>query len=291
MSVKLDITPEISAKAAYSRMAQYVHLLSPSSITLPTDLWVPITDKIKPVTSDQTSLGLYWTGLKGWEFSLEGYLKWMHNILEYRDGTSFFGNSANWQNNVEMGEGFARGVELFVEKKTGRATGWLGYTLAWSDRRFPDGSINSGEWFPYRYDRRHNVSLVFNYDFGHGLNASATWTFASGNTMTLPERQTAVVTPDGRIVQQNYVSGRNNYRLPPSHRLNLGLSWTRYKRRGEAVWDLSVYNVYNSMNPNFVFSDTYTRYDSEGNIVDSGITLQKLTILPFIPSIGWTRSF
>ena len=291
MSVKLDITPDISAKAAYSRMAQYVHLLSPSSITLPTDLWVPITDKIKPVTSDQTSLGLYWTGLKGWEFSLEGYLKWMHNILEYRDGTSFFGNSANWQNNVEMGEGFARGVELFVEKKTGRATGWLGYTLAWSDRRFPDGSINGGEWFPYRYDRRHNVSLVFNYDFGHGLNASATWTFASGNTMTLPERQTAVVTPDGRIVQQSYVSGRNNYRLPPSHRLNLGLSWTRYKRRGEAVWDLSVYNVYNSMNPNFVFSDTYTRYDSEGNIVDSGITLQKLTILPFIPSIGWTRSF
>ena len=291
MSVKLDITPEISAKAAYSRMAQYVHLLSPSSITLPTDLWVPITDKIKPVTSDQTSLGLYWTGLKGWEFSLEGYLKWMHNILEYRDGTSFFGNSANWQNNVEMGEGFARGVELFVEKKTGRATGWLGYTLAWSDRRFQNGSINGGEWFPYRYDRRHNVSLVFNYDFGRGLNASATWTFASGNTMTLPERQTAVVTPDGRIVQQNYVSGRNNYRLPPSHRLNLGLSWTRYKRRGEAVWDLSVYNVYNSMNPNFVFSDTYTRYDSEGNIVDSGITLQKLTILPFIPSIGWTRSF
>ena len=291
MSVKLDITPDISAKAAYSRMAQYVHLLSPSSITLPTDLWVPITDKIKPVTSDQTSLGLYWTGLKGWEFSLEGYLKWMHNILEYRDGTSFFGNSANWQNNVEMGEGFARGVELFVEKKTGRATGWLGYTLAWSDRRFPDGSINGGEWFPYRYDRRHNVSLVFNYDFGGGLNASATWTFASGNTMTLPERQTAVVTPDGRIVQQNYVSGRNNYRLPPSHRLNLGLSWTRYKRRGEAVWDLSIYNVYNSMNPNFVFSDTYTRYDSEGNIVDSGITLQKLTILPFIPSIGWTRSF
>lgn len=291
MSAKINLPSGFSVKGAYSRMAQYVHLLSPSSITLPTDLWVPITDKIKPVTSDQTSLGVYWTGLKGWEFSLEGYLKWMHNILEYRDGTSFFGNSANWQNNVEMGEGFARGVELFVEKKTGRATGWLGYTLAWSDRRFPNGSINGGEWFPYRYDRRHNVSVVFNYDFGHGLNASATWTFASGNTMTLPERQTVVVTPDGRILQQNYVSGRNNYRLPPSHRLNLGLSWTRYKRRGEAVWDLSIYNAYNAMNPNFVFSDTYTRYNSDGQIVDSGITLQKLTILPFIPSIGWTRSF
>ena len=291
MSAKYDFGAGVSAKAAYCRMAQYVHLLSPSSITLPTDLWVPITDKIKPVTSDQASLGLYYAGLKGWEFSLEGYLKWMHNILEYRDGTSFFGNSANWQNNVEMGEGFACGVELFVEKKTGPATGWLGYTLAWSDRRFPNGSINGGEWFPYRYDRRHNISLVLNYDFGHGLNASGTWTFASGNTMTLPERQTVVLTPDGRIQQRSFVSGRNNYRLPPSHRLNLGLSWTRFKRRGKAVWDLSVYNVYNSMNPNFVFSDTYVRYNSEGRIVDSGITLQKLTILPFIPSIGWTRSF
>lgn len=291
VSAKFSFTDHFSAKAAYSRMAQYVHLLSPSAITLPTDLWVPITDKIKPVTSDQASLGVYWDGVRGWEFSLEGYLKWMHNILEYRDGTSFFGNSANWQNNVEMGEGFARGVELFVEKKTGRATGWLGYTLAWSDRRFPNGSINGGDWFPYRYDRRHNVSLVFNYDFGHGFNASATWTFASGNTMTLPERQTVVITPDGRTEQQSYVSGRNNYRLPPSHRLNAGISWTNFKRRGKAVLDLSVYNVYNAMNPNFVFSDTYVRYNSEGRIVDSGITLQKLTILPLIPSIGWTRSF
>ncbi len=291
MSAKYAFTPNFSAKAAYSRMAQYVHLLSPTAITLPTDLWVPITDKIKPVTSDQTSLGMYWTGIDGWEFSLEGYLKWMHNILEYSDGTSFFGNSANWQNNVEMGEGFARGVELFVEKKKGHLTGWLGYTLAWSDRRFPDGSINGGEWFPYRYDRRHNVSLVLNYDFGHGLNLSGTWTYASGNTMTIPERMTAVLTPDGEINETRYISGRNNYRLPPSHRLNLGLSWTRKKRHGNAVWDLSVYNVYNRMNPNFVFADTYTKYNMDGNVTESGIELQKLTILPFIPSIGWTRNF
>jgi len=292
MSVKYSFSGDLSAKAAYSRMAQYVHLLSPSAITLPTDLWVPITDKIKPVTSDQTSLGVYYTGLKGWELSLEGYFKWMHNILEYRDGTSFFGNSSNWQNNVEMGEGLARGVELYVEKKDGATTGWLGYTLAWSDRRFPDGSINGGEWFPYRYDRRHNVSLVVNHDFGHGLNLSGTWTFATGNTMTLPERRTMVLMPDGSYGSYSYVSGRNNYRLPPSHRLNLGLSWTRKKKLGgTAVWDLSVYNVYNQMNPNFVFANTYTKYDKDGNLVDSGIYLEKLTMLPIVPSIGWTRNF
>ena len=216
----------------------------------------------------------------------------MHNILEYRDGTSFFGNSSNWQNNVEMGEGLARGVELYVEKKDGATTGWLGYTLAWSDRRFPDGSINGGEWFPYRYDRRHNVSLVVNHDFGHGLNLSGTWTFATGNTMTLPERRTMVLMPDGSYGSYSYVSGRNNYRLPPSHRLNLGLSWTRKKKLGgTAVWDLSVYNVYNQMNPNFVFANTYTKYDKDGNLVDSGIYLEKLTMLPIVPSIGWTRNF
>ena len=292
MSVKYSFTDFLSAKAAYCRMAQYVHLLSPSAITLPTDLWVPITDKIKPVTSDQTSLGVYYTGFKGWEVSLEGYYKWMHNILEYRDGTTFFGNSSNWQNNVEMGEGLARGVELYVEKKDGATTGWLGYTLARSDRRFPNGSINGGEWFPYRYDRRHNVSLVVNHDFGHGLNLSGTWTFSTGNTMTLMERKTMVLTPSGDYGSYSYVSGRNNYRLPPSHRLNLGLSWTRHKKLGgTAVWDLSVYNVYNSMNPNFVFANTYSKYDNEGNLVDSGIYLEKLTILPIVPSIGWTRNF
>ena len=302
MSAKFNFTDDISAKAAYSRMAQYVHLLSPAKITLPIDLWVPITDKIKPVTSDQVSLGVYYSGIRGWEFSLEGYYKWMHNILEYRDGTSFLGNSANWQNNVEMGEGLARGVELFVEKTMGRTTGWLGYTLAWSDRIFPGGTINAGERFPYRYDRRHNVSLVMNHKFSEALAASATWTFATGGVVTIPERQTTVLTPDGRIIQEDYVAYRNNYRLPPSHCLNLGLTWTRRKRHGSAIWDISVYNAYNRMNPTFVFTDmeyigdySYVQDPSSPEEGRGGYksrtTLKKLTLLPIIPSIGWTRKF
>lgn len=281
ISARFKFSEDLSAKAAYSRMAQYVHLLSPAKITLPIDLWVPITDKIKPVTSDQLSLGLYYGGWKGWELSLEGYYKWMHNILEYRDGTSFFGNSSNWQNNVEMGEGLARGVELFVEKTMGKTTGWLGYTLSWSDRFFPGGSINGGEIFPYRYDRRHDISLVANHSFNKKWSVSATWTFATGGTVTIPERQTVVVTPGGEVRQHDYISRRNNYRLPSSHRLNLSLNRTRRKRHGEAVWNLSVYNVYNSMTPNFVFTEIY----------DGQIHLKKITILPVIPSVSWTRKF
>ena len=294
MSLKYNITEDVSAKASYSRMAQYVHLLSPAKITLPIDLWVPITDKIKPVTSDQVSVGAYYSGIPGWEFSLEGYYKWMHNILEYSDGTSFFGNSANWQKNVEMGEGLARGVELFVEKKSGPTTGWLGYTLAWSDRVFPDGTINGGKPFPYRYDRRHNISLVVNHQFNKKLAASATWTFASGGTMTVPERQTQVVYPDGSTATEDYSPSRNNYRLPPSHRLNLSLNHTRQKRHGQAVWSFGVYNAYNNMNPNFVFADYYGDYgkDADGNkVFRKKQELTKITILPILPSISYTYKF
>lgn len=285
LSAKYNFTRDIAAKASYSRMAQYVHLLSPAKITLPMDLWVPITDKIRPVTSDQVSLGAYYSGIAGWEFSLEGYYKWMHNILEYSDGTSFFGNSANWQNNVEMGEGLARGIELFIEKKDGPTTGWLGYTLAWSDRVFPDGAINGGKPFPYRYDRRHNISLVVNHKFSKVLALSATWTFASGGTMTIPERQTTVLYPDGSVSTEDYSPSRNNYRLPPSHRLNLSLNHTKQKRHGEAVWSFGVYNAYNNMNPNFVFAD----WESENGI--KKINLTKITLLPILPSISYTYKF
>ena len=295
MSAKYNFSRDWSAKASYSRMAQYVHLLSPAKITLPIDLWVPITDKIKPVTSDQVSLGAYYNGIPGWEFSLEGYYKWMHNILEYSDGTSFFGNSANWQNNVEMGEGRARGVELFVEKKTGATTGWLGYTLAWSDRVFPNGVINGGEPFPYRYDRRHNLSLVMNHKFSKKLSLSATWTYASGGTMTIPERQTQVYYPNGQVSTEDYSPSRNNYRLPPSHRLNLSLNHTKQKRHGEAVWSFGVYNAYNNMNPNFVFTDYESEYDdspAQGQpAYRKKMNLTKITLLPIIPSISYTYKF
>ena len=281
-----------SVKTGYARMAQYVHLLSSAQISLPVDLWVPITKDIKPVTSDQFSAGVYYDGIKGWEFSVEGYYKSMHNILEYSDGTSFFGNSANWQKNVEMGEGLARGVELFVEKKDGPTTGWLGYTLAWSDRVFPDGTINGGKPFPYRYDRRHNLSLVVNHQFNKKLALSATWTYASGGTMTVPERQTQVMYPDGSVATEDYSPSRNNYRLPPSHRLNLSLNHTKQKRHGQAVWSFGVYNAYNNMNPNFVFSDYSTDYDaSSPGTYHKKQELTKITILPILPSISYTYKF
>lgn len=277
-SAKVDFGRGWSMKASYSAMSQYVHLLSATTISLPLDLWVPITKDIPPVESDQYSLGAFYTGLPGWEFSLEAYYKSMRNILEYKDGMNFLGNSQDWDETVAVGIGRAYGAELFIQKTSGKTTGWLGYTLAKSERRFPDGSVSGGDWFPYRYDRRHNISLVVNRQLGKRWDVSATWTFATGNWMTLPERETIVLTPDGSFMEINYIPRRNNYLLPASHRLNLGINFHKQKKRGEAVWNFSLYNVYNNMNPNFAL---YYGDDE----------LEVITLLPIIPSFNYAFKF
>jgi hypothetical protein len=290
LSAKAIFGNGFSAKASYSRMAQYVHLLSSAMITLPLDLWVPITKSIKPVTANQYSLGVYCNNIPGWEFSIEGYWKDMDNILEYKDGVSFVGSSQGWQDLVVMGEGRAYGVELFVQKTMGKTTGWIGYTLAKSERRFPGGEINFGEWFPYRYDRRHNISIVVNHEFSKRVDISATWVYATGGTTTIPERTMTVEGPDGTIHQVNYSPYRNNYRLPESHRLNLSVNVHRQRRRGERTWSFGLYNAYNRLNPNFVFVRQDSSYDS-GDLYIRRMKLKSITILPIIPSISYTFNF
>ena len=267
-------------------MAQYVHLLSASQLSLPMDLWVPITKDIQPVYSDQFTLGGYYSGLEGWEFSVEGYWKEMRNILEYKDGTFSIGNTSGWENTVAMGRGRAIGLEFFVQKTSGSTTGWIAYTLAKSDRWFPDGSINLGRKFPYKYDRRHNVNICVNHVFSKRWDINAVWSFASGNATTIAMQKTVMVNPDsGYSSTADYVSSRNNYRLPPSHRLNIGVNLHRPTRHGESVWNFSVYNAYNYRNPNFVF------LDSEFVDGKTNYFLQKVTILPIIPSVGYTYNF
>ena len=297
MSAKVAMTEDWSAKLSYSRMSQYVHLLSSSQISLPVDLWVPITKDIRPETSDQYSLGLYYIGIPGWEFSLEGYYKNMRNELEYKEGVAFMFDSSGWENKVEVGTGRAMGIELFIEKTMGKTTGWLGYTLAKSDRLFP--TINHGERFPYRYDRRHNVNLLVNHKFNEKFDISATWNFASGGTTTLPERRIVMMSPFNPPRYADLVTSRNNYRLPASHTLNLGFNFHRKHNRGEGIWSLSVYNVYNHMNPNLVLKENDQHFIGSSNLDGSGtqwqevntVRLKKITFLPLFPSIGYTRTF
>ena len=291
-SGRVDIGAGVSVKASYARMSQYVHLLASTDISLPTDLWVPITKDIKPETADQFSLGTYWDAGSGWEMSLEGYYKNMHNILEYKDGMSVLITSTGWESKVAMGEGRAYGMELFIQKKTGNTTGWLGYTLAKSERRFPDGSINRGDWFPFKYDRRHDISLVVNHKFSDRIDVSGSWKFFTGGVTTLTTREFAVVDINGRTHTEDYVSSRGNYRLPPSHNLCLGINFHRQKRHGERIWNISVYNAYNYMNPDFVYKSYTAEHDPVTyDLIREGVAINKITVLPILPSFSYTRKF
>ncbi|MBQ1912081.1 MAG: TonB-dependent receptor [Bacteroidales bacterium] len=298
LSAKLSLDNGISFKTGYARMAQYVHLLSSFSISLPLDLWVPITKNIKPVTSDQVSAGIYYDGLPGWEFSIEGYWKHIDNLLEYKDGTIVLGNSMGWENKVEMGQGTAKGLEFFVQKTQGKLTGWVAYTLAKSDRVFPDGSINLGRPFPYKYDRRHNFNININYKLGKVVELNAAWSFASGSATTIPLQRTVVLAPDtiynpefngysGGARAADFVEERNNYRLPPSHRLNVGAN---FKAGDHWIFNLSVYNVYNNMNPNMVFVDYTYQQNADGTYYTKPV-MRKITILPIMPSTSITYQF
>ena len=247
---------------------------------------MPVTRNIRPETSDQFSLGLYFTGLPGWEFSLEGYYKDIRNVLEYKEGVAFLFDSSDWESKVEVGRGWAMGLELFIEKTMGKTTGWLGYALAKSDRLFP--TINHGERFPYRYDRRHQVNLVVNHKFNEKFDLSVTWNFVSGGVTTLPERRIIMTSPSGEMRYANFVT---------SH-LNIGFNFHRKHTRGEGIWNLSVYNAYNHMNPTLVLKENedwvHGVYHSDGTLQwkeEHTVQLKKITLLPLFPSVGYTRTF
>ena len=297
-AARLNLDNGLAFKGGYSRMAQYVHLLCSTVISLPLDLWVPITKDIKPVTADHYSLGVYYDGLPGWEFSVEGYWKEMYNLMEYKEGIQFAYSYTGWEPLVEMGRGRALGLEFFIQKTAGKTTGWISYALSRSIRWFPEGTINEGNPFPYKYDRPHAFNVTLNHKFSKKVDVSLSWVFTSGSTMTLPLRSTAIILPPSPgsvntyIKEFYYVKSRNNYRLPPSHRLNLGINLRHRTRRGnEAVWNLSVYNAYNAMNPNFIFyGDVMDAEDVEIHDPEA-MPLAKITILPIVPAFSYTYNF
>lgn len=298
LSVRYQLSDDFTLKASYTKMNQYIHLLSSYTITLPTDIWVPATDRIKPMRAHQYSVGGYYTGIKGWEFSIESYFKNMRNVLEYKDGATFLGASHNWEEKVEMGRGRTYGLELMAQKTIGKTTGWLAYTIAGSERKFDKTGINHGEWFPYRYDRRHHINLTLNHKFSERIDMGASWEFYSGGTTTLGEEKIAIINPffrdgnsfEGRFDETDYIDKRNNYRLPSSHRLNIGINFHKKKKFGERIWNISIYNIYNAMNPAFIYRDTKW-IDKKNGDYEVVSVLKKVTILPIIPSITYTYKF
>ena len=292
-SMSALLAPHFSLKAGYAYMTQYVHLLSNSNLTMPTDLWVPVTACIAPETGHQFSLGGFYEVPNLFDISLEGYYKLMNNVLEYKDGTSFFGTSQGWEDKVCLGKGWAYGIELLVQRSFGKTTGWIGYTWAHSMRQFDrEGmEINSGNPFPAKYDRRHDLSITVQHKFSDRFDLSASWVFSSGNCGTLAT-QTYPGVPvtyyfqyGGGIVGTPNIGAieRNNYRLPAYHRLDIGMNFRKQKKHGERVWNISIYNVYNRQNPFIVMRGL--------DETTGAVQLQQVSIFPIIPSISYGFKF
>ena len=216
-----------------------------------TDLWVPATATIKPQTAQQFSLGAarnLRSHDEGFELSLETYYKPMRNLIEFRDGADFVGTTDDgYENKITSGRGWAYGAELFLQKKTGKTTGWLGYTLSWSNRRFPE--LNQGLEYPYKYDRCHDIKLVIIYEFSPALTLSGTFVYGTGQAITLSQGRYALG-PNSGSPFEDYGT-RNSYRMVAYHRIDLDSSHTKKKRRGKVVNSFSVYNAYNRHNPSY----------------------------------------
>lgn len=291
LSLRWLLTDALSFKSSYARMNQYVHLISNSYLNLPTDAWMPVTKRLKPLVSDQVSAGFYYNLNNQYDFSVEGYYKKMNNLLEYKDGSSFMPSFASWEDKMTVGSGRGYGVELMVRKDTGRLTGWVGYSLSWADRYFAD--LNKGVRFPARYDNRHKLNIVAMYKLSPRVELSAAWTYASGNHQTLSlEEYEGPTTPEiGGNTHVELFDARNNYQLPAYHRLDLGINIYRPKKKGRmGIWNISIYNAYCRMNPFLVYKSSDRVRDVSGQYT-SVPHFKKLGFMPIIPSITYTYKF
>ena len=299
LSARFLVTDDLSFKTGYAYMTQYVHLLSNNVISLPTDLWVPVTDKVEPEHSHQWAVGAAYSieGLA--DFTLEGYYKHMNNLLEYKEGSTYMSGDTDWQNKVAMGMGWSYGVEFMAQRSVGRLNGWIAYTWNKSQRRFdrPGMVINGGRTFDAKYDRRHKLDITCNYKFSDRFDMSATWLFETGNCGTVYTQyydSDILLGMDKRYATYTstlgYYDNRNNFRLNPTHRLDLSFNWhKKFSERMSRTLNLSIYNAYNNRNPFlvYVYSDTYY-YDNQ---YYEDRKLRQLTLFPILPTLSYSLSF
>ena len=273
-------------------MYQYIHLVSTSGASLPTDVWFPSTSRVKPQFSDLVSAGLAYGYKNKLFFSLEGYYKWLGNQVDFRDGAQLFVND-KLEDEFVFGTGKAYGVEFYVEKQAGNWRGWVGYTLSWAWRQFDD--IMDGKRFHPRYDQRHNISVVLTYEIPKTpLTLSATWIYGTGNAVSLPVARyfhTDITRPNPFTFIPVFTE-RNGFRMPAYHRGDIGLVWKLFAKRNykfKSDLTFSIYNVYNRLNAYFIFIEP--QYANEDDQIPTNFQAKVVSLFPIIPTITWNFKF
>ena len=289
-SLRYLLTKQVSGKISYSRMTQYLHQLQNTTLGIPTELWVSSTSKIKPGASDLYSTGIYWEPSNKYLFTSEVFYTDLHDILQYKDGTMALKERGDsWEDFVTTGKGKSYGLELMAEKTTGSLTGWIAYTLSKSSRQFDE--INFGETFPYAFDRRHQINVNSNFIINEKSkkgktvikDISANFNYASGKNITLATQEyQAIPLPlmEGSRYNADWFAKRSllnsvsNYKMPAFHNLNLSYRIERKSLDKTIVWNFSVYNVYNRLNPWYYYK--------------KGDQMKQITLFPIIPSVSFS---
>jgi len=284
LTLRYALNSTTSLKGSVTRNLQFIHLVSNAGTTLPTDLWVPSTFRVKPQLS-----WLYATGIfknfrnSEYETSVEVYYKDMRNQIEYQEG--YTPSLRDPEEDFVFGKGWSYGAEFFVNKLRGRFTGWIGYTLSWTWRKFPD--LNAGEKYPAKYDRRHDLSIVGSYELNKKWKFGAVFIYGTGNTTSLPERFYIL----NGVLTQDF-SGINQYRLGAYHRLDLSATLTPQKeknknKRLQSYWVFSVYNAYDHLNPYFIY------FSQEGDPYSGNLQIEarQVSLFPVLPAVTWNFKF
>lgn len=300
VAARYVLTDRWSLKASYARMYQYLHLVASSGITLPTDIWYPSTQQVQPQYSDQVAAGISYLLGKRYFLTAETYYKKQENVLEFVDGAQLFAND-NLEQEFAIGRGRGYGFELSIEKKEGKLTGWIGYTLAFVERgefNLLDDSKRFAQqgYFSPVFDRRHDLSVVAMYKLSRRLDVTATFVYGSGDLRWLPTGRFNFSDVQGgefEPVVPDYEE-RNNFRLPPYHRLDLGAVWRFFPKWGESDLTLSVVNAYDRRNTFFMYLEPqFQEVDTGGGVVEfpERIAAKQVSLFPILPSITWNFKF
>ncbi len=286
VAARYSMDASSSLKAAYTTMHQFIHLVPSSAAAVPTDIWIPSSARTGPQKSRQYSLGYFRNfNNNSLEGSAELYYKTMDDQILFREGNQLI-SSLDVDDLLVYGKGWSYGAEFFLKKKWGQLSGWASYTLAWTYQKFPD--LNFGEKFPFRHDRRHDLSLVANYELNDKWTIGGTFVYSSGNAYTVPVGRTSIV-QGGTLFEGNYYlyEERNNARLKPYHRLNLSATYkkprTLFGRKYQSEWVFSIYNVYSRQNPYFIYFDI--------NPITEEPRARQVSLLPIIPSVSYNFKF
>jgi hypothetical protein len=278
LSINYMLGDKSSVKLSYNRMAQYLHLLGNSTSGSPTDVWMPSSNNLKPLFVDHFSAGLFRNFLdNSIETSIEIYYKNMINTTDYEDGADIIFNE-HVESQILKGKGRSYGLELYIKKKYGTFTGWVSYTLSRAENKIE--GINNFSWYPVKYDKTHDISIIAIYKIGQRLAITGVWTYATGNAVTFPS---------GKYILDNnhvpYYTERNGYRMPAYHRFDASLTLNgKNRKKYKSGWDFSVYNLYNRHN-------AYIISFRESQTVPGSTEAVKLSLFGIVPSITYKFKF